>query len=179
VSSPDALRGLASVGRAPEWSAIARRIAASVTAASLAAAGLATAPGPAAAASTPRPAARYAAGPHREPYRDPTAAAVRSLVLPGWGQHYNGEGGKGNLFTCGVLAGALFAARVVQVGSSTHGQEFERGAGLSVMIATWGWSIVDAYTSAPHINRENGYELDALAPGPDRGVWVVVLRVRW
>lgn len=123
-------------------------------------------------------AAQRAGGNREEPYRDPTSAAARSLVFPGWGQHYNGEPTKGTLFTFGVATGALFAFELLQLASSERGQEFERGVGVAIMALTWTWSIADAYIVAPRINAENGYDLGVLPPAePD--VRVTLLSARF
>ena len=111
------------------------------------------------AAASPYAIAQTLPAAHREPYRDPMGAAGRSLVFPGWGQHYNGQSNKGYVFTAGVATGALFAFELLQLASSDRHRAFERGAGLAFMGLVWGWSVVDAYATAPKVNLENGYDI--------------------
>jgi|GEM_PF-3886622 len=94
-------------------------------------------------------------------YRDksPALAALFSVLLPGGGQYYNGEIGKGIAFTAtsvgGYLGGFVFlvAALVPE-----DGNDLFAGLGLACWVVSIGshiWSIVDAPISANKINQKN------------------------
>ncbi len=67
-------------------------------------------------------------------YKNPTTAAVLSMIIPGMGQAYNGQSALGMLFAFGAGIGLLFA--------------------LVPGILIWLFSIYIAYSSARSINRE-------------------------
>lgn len=64
---------------------------------------------------------------------DPLLATVLSLVVPGLGQFYNGEPGKGTAIFLGVVLSVQLLAVLV---------------GFLSLPALWGWGIYDAYHSA-------------------------------
>lgn len=110
--------------------------------------------------------AESAPGPQREPYRDPAVTAVRSLVLPGWGQHSNGESGKGWLFTSMAIFGVLLGTEVISPGLLKGNHEehnLEKSLGWFLYGGTVVWATADAYTRAAALNRENGYQVASLA----------------
>ena len=85
-----------------------------------------------------------------------TKAALRSMFLPGVGQIYNDEIGKG-LCICGVYIFLLFyvIVRVISLVRQNHNGEFiERGDYATtvflgvIVIGIWIYSMVDAYNNA-------------------------------
>jgi len=95
-------------------------------------------------------------------YRSPEGAALRSLVVPGWGQHYNGETQKGWILGSIALVGLLMGTKVISPGVLSHGGEkrnLERGLGWFIYGGTVAWATFDAYSRAEAIDRENGYDL--------------------
>jgi hypothetical protein len=117
-----------------------------------------------------------------EPYRDPNLAAIKSMVLPGWGQFANEQPNKGAALVTNAIVGLLLATDTVSFWSSGSGADLERALGW----LAYGLGAVaggyDAYKNAAALNRENGYLLDeAAAPGRgrDRQLRVVVWRHRF
>lgn len=111
--------------------------------------------------------------------RTPLEAGVRSLVAPGWGQAYNGDGDKALLFGLGGYGGLVTTAALAAgtVATSLAYDAVEPGPGLpaaqasararelfeqrsALLLATtvaggvttliWGGGVVDALASAPH-----------------------------
>ena len=72
-------------------------------------------------------------------FKNPTVATLLSFFIPGLGQFYNGQVGKGILFL--VLIGISCVLMVVIVG-------FILGT------IVWIWSMVDANTSAKRVNEQ-------------------------
>ena len=101
------------------------------------------------------------------PRKDPAVAFVLSLLIPGAGQVYNGEVGKGVL-QFGLDVGATVLCLTNLPGTEWVEQGYWSGyvrdtgdeglfnAGLAMMIVTDLWSMIDAPLSASAINRRNG-----------------------
>jgi TM2 domain-containing membrane protein YozV len=95
------------------------------------------------------------------PKKDPAVAFVLSLLIPGAGQVYNGEVGKGAL-QLGLDVGATVLWLTNVPGTDWSGYERDTGdaglfnAGLAIMVVTDLWSMIDAPLSASAINRRNG-----------------------
>jgi TM2 domain-containing membrane protein YozV len=70
--------------------------------------------------------------------KDPGVAALISFFLPGGGQLYNGQAGKGIAFIF-VMIVNFFLLFI--------------GIGFLTGIATWIWSMIDAHQVADRINR--------------------------
>jgi hypothetical protein len=124
--------------------------------------------------------AAEASPPSREPYRVPEWAALRSLALPGWGQHYNGEGSKGWVLTTVAVVGLLLASKTVSTGllaGNIEENDLERDLGWFLYGGSVAWATVDAYLRAQVVNRENGYDLDLDSPGGTTGPRVTLLRL--
>lgn len=68
-------------------------------------------------------------------------AAVLSLVIPGAGQIYNGQIGKGLLILIGVPLLVVFSFLTLFIT-------------LIVALVVWLWGIFDAYKTAERINSE-------------------------
>jgi len=89
--------------------------------------------------------------------RDPGMALFLSMILPGGGQFYNGQGGKGTFF---LLAGATSAVLFVSSGPGALADLGNRSAGTKLgfygMIGIGLWSMIDAPIMANRLNRENG-----------------------
>lgn len=86
--------------------------------------------------------------------KSPTTAFILSLVggatiLPGLGQHYNGEHNKGLLMGAVWFAGWIIAARTLDTDYEKEGQI----VGLPLVFAAFIWSCVDAPISANKINK--------------------------
>ena len=65
--------------------------------------------------------------------RHPGLAAVLSFVIPGLGQIYNGELGKGFGFVAGVVISGFLTAIYI---------------GVVLLVILWVWAVVDAYHTA-------------------------------
>jgi len=117
--------------------------------------------------------------------------ALSFFLLPGLGQFYNGDGGKGAaqliLYTGATV---LWAANLPQTEAiyvpggyygggyyteTTTGNEGLFTAGICVAGATWLWSWIDAPMTSSRKNRENGFSLRSppnfnftLRPDPKR-----------
>ncbi len=122
--------------------------------------------------------------------RRPSSAAVRSAVVPGWGQAFNNESGKGLLFfvtTVGLAAGSLIR---YSASRDTYNDYKKAGAregvlyddykdertqalamgGAALVLYTFG--IIDAYNKAykPLYSSDGGMNL-ALSPSETRVSW--------
>jgi len=97
--------------------------------------------------------------------KDPVLACILSVLVPGVGQIYNGQVGKGIGMMAGTYGALLLAA--VSVGdsygdyynnsySSSNSNYQLAGISLLAMVGFYVWSIVDAPLSASRINRQNG-----------------------
>jgi len=75
----------------------------------------------------------------RQPLKNPGLAAVLSFFIPGVGQIYNGQLGKGLIILL-VLVPVNIALSLVVVGFFTG-------------FVTWVWGIYDAYRTAEQFNR--------------------------
>jgi len=147
--------------------------------------------------SPPTPRANTRSAPRAEPqvyrrpadYRDPSTALLFSMLVPGGGQFYNGEVGKGMLALGGTIGGiVMFAANypVAGYGVAESGNAGASLAGLGIVLVTGIWSMVDAPQSARRINDE-AYALEGGRDGvqvcvaPDRhaGETCPVVGVRW
>lgn len=80
-------------------------------------------------------------GPYR--YRSPGLAFLLSFIIPGVGQYYNGQVGKGVVQEILVFGGII-------AGASTNEEIFFAFAGVGAL-----WSWIDAPISAGNINRRN------------------------
>jgi len=91
-------------------------------------------------------------------------AFVLSLLIPGGGQFYNGQGGKGAI----MLGLSVVGAALIISGSegdpyydyyrdSNSGDETKTGLGAFLLVGSALWSLIDAPISASAINRKNGY----------------------
>jgi len=103
-------------------------------------------------------------------YKNPGTALLWSLLIPGGGQFYNGQTGKGILMlgvsvaSWGVyVVGAAVAANSYDDSGAAVGLLLDL-AGLAGVIGTSIWSMVDASNSAKRLNMQNGlglyYKLD-------------------
>jgi hypothetical protein len=111
-----------------------------------------------------------------EPFRSPELAALQSLVLPGWGQHYIQEPKKGWGFMGVAAAGLLIALDVV--GAPFLEDDHEEGLGWMLYGLSTAWSVIDAYTGADRLNRENGYDIGGV-PRPDAQTRVTLVSLRF
>jgi hypothetical protein len=113
---------------------------------------------------------------YHEAYRSPEAAALRSLVLPGWGQHYNGEPNKGWVLGSIAALGLLLGTEVIKPGILSRDNDrhnLEKSLGWFCYGGSVAWATADAYLRAQTINRENGYDL--AFEGDGSRVWHVTL----
>jgi hypothetical protein len=93
--------------------------------------------------------------------KDPAAACILSILLPGGGQYYNGQYGKGALMT------GLSLASIVGVAASANSYHYDDygyyhsdsgfAAGFFALlyVGTYLWSVIDAPISANKINKQN------------------------
>lgn len=99
--------------------------------------------------------------------KDPGTATILSFLLPGGGQFYNEEPGKGIcfmlLYGAGmymVYDGSLGASKSVIIHGSYGNGLTEMYAGCGISLVTWIWSMVEASSAANEINRRNGISFD-------------------
>ncbi len=99
------------------------------------------------------------------PRKNPLLAGCLSGFLPGLGQFYNGESGKGTI-QMGMALGGLSVALIGVLASavetwndwgtdSTDAPETIVGVGGVLFISAWVWSVIDAPSSAKKINNQN------------------------
>jgi TM2 domain-containing membrane protein YozV len=81
---------------------------------------------------------QYAMAPYNRK-KDPAVATLLSFLLPGIGQLYNGQVGKGVGF---ILLSMFVNFPLMFV-----------GIGFFTMLATWVWGMIDAHSTAEKINR--------------------------
>jgi len=102
------------------------------------------------------------------PKKQPVVAFGLSLFVPGVGQFYNGQPGKGAIFLGGYLTGwGLMIAGAVKTytqGTSNNGGNSLFWAGIVVGGVSWVGSVIDAPASARNINHRRGYS-SLNAPG--------------
>jgi TM2 domain-containing membrane protein YozV len=88
--------------------------------------------------------------------KSPAAACILSIVVPGLGQHYNGQHLKGAVQEVLFVAGATMVLVSVASGlSDWSGEGWEPAVGTTGLIITGGsylWSVIDAPISASRIN---------------------------
>ena len=95
-------------------------------------------------------------------YKNPGTALLWSLLIPGGGQFYNGEAGKGILMLGMSVGFDVLSA----IGSSMYVYDYSSGGillelvGLAGVIGTSIWSMVDASNSAKKLNFQNGLGLN-------------------
>lgn len=65
--------------------------------------------------------------------RYPGIAAVLSFIIPGLGQIYNGELGKGFSFVAGIVISSFLTAIFI---------------GVIFLVILWIWAVIDAYKTA-------------------------------
>ena len=116
-----------------------------------------------------------------EPYRNPETVALRSLVVPGWGQQVNGQSGKGWFLTGLAVFGILLGTETLELGLLTGGREkhnLERDLGWFMYAGAVAWATIDGYMVAQRLNRENGYDIAHWpGPAPSRGAQLTLVRV--
>lgn len=122
--------------------------------------------------------------------RTPRASAIRSALVPGWGQSFNNEKGKGLLFF--VITTALTVGSVVRYGDARDSYKEYKAlgskngvlyddyqdervqalvmGGAALVLYTFG--IIDAYRRAytPLYSRDGGMDI-ALSPSETRVIW--------
>lgn len=84
--------------------------------------------------------------------KSPTAAAIRSAVLPGWGQWYNGAPVKGvilGLITLGATANTAYRyLQMRRAGSYSYDLTTAFLGALILNVAAWGYTVADAFVDA-------------------------------
>ncbi len=81
------------------------------------------------------------------PQKNPRLALIFSLVLPGAGQAYNGEWGKGAIQLGGAVFGAwMFADAILE-------DDTRMRTGFFILLGFQVWSVIDAPISAHRINK--------------------------
>ncbi|MDE0298560.1 MAG: hypothetical protein OXN17_08015 [Candidatus Poribacteria bacterium] len=94
--------------------------------------------------------------------KNPASASCLSCMIPGLGQFYNGEPGKGCL-QFGMVSGGLtyaFLVGMVEIynsfgGGSSDSSDAAFYGSLGVAAVGWLWSVIDAAESAKRINERN------------------------
>ncbi len=100
-------------------------------------------------------------GPHRKvesgPKKEPAEAFFFSLLIPGAGQVYNGQPGKGLFFFGGYLTGWGLLFKGYADSWSSDGGYGTTLIGLVLGGGSWIVSMIDAPVSAGNLNRRRGY----------------------
>ena len=108
--------------------------------------------------------------------KSPTTAMIRSLVLPGWGQFYNGKKFKGSLVAAAEVGSVVaFFVRRDQINKEVRpvGEPPKRNFYLLSSIGIVFYSVVDAFVDA-HLDDFDWGELTYRPE--DRAVMVGVRR---
>jgi hypothetical protein len=109
-------------------------------------------------------------------YKNPGEAALFSFLIPGVGQMYNGQVGKG---VAVLLVSAGATALIIHAGVSSTTCEFGNtcgddaaplAIGGGVFLATWIYSMVDAYGTAKRHNKQMGFRVGAIPVTPHVGM---------
>jgi hypothetical protein len=87
-------------------------------------------------------------------FKDPGTATILSVVIPGGGQFYSGETGKGAVIL-GVGMGGLIAGSVIAAGSAETSTA-PLLLGSLAYLGAWVYGIADASASAQRMNTKNG-----------------------
>jgi TM2 domain-containing membrane protein YozV len=89
--------------------------------------------------------------------KDPALACLFSFFLPGTGQFYNGEAGKGAIMLGASAVGSILLLSSV-ADDLRYGDRSNDNAtfGAVLFLSAWLWSVIDAPISASRINRQNG-----------------------
>jgi hypothetical protein len=101
-------------------------------------------------------------------YKSPGEAALFSFLIPGVGQMYNGQAGKGVallLVSSGGLVVAATAAKSCGLYSCSRNTA-PLVLGLGVSAVTWIASIIDAYGTANRLNAQRGFHVGAVPANP-------------
>jgi TM2 domain-containing membrane protein YozV len=95
-------------------------------------------------------------------YKSPTAAVLFSVLMPGGGQFYNGQTGKGVLMLgVSVASWCVAAAGISSMDYEGNGASFlVYLVGLAGVAGTSIWSIADASNTARALNFKNGLSLN-------------------
>lgn len=121
------------------------------------------------------------------PKKSPSGAALRSLVIPGWGQYYNGKKIKAGLAfagEAGLLGMALHwnsrAADAKRANDETRQLQYEdwrNGCywGLAALIV---YSMLDAYVDAQLSDFDESPALGAMLPAPRAPVLALRVQIR-
>jgi TM2 domain-containing membrane protein YozV len=90
--------------------------------------------------------------------KEPALACVLSFLLPGLGQFYNGEAGKGAIMLGASFFGVILMASAINDELWTRQDSDAKGTfGVMIFLGAWLWSVIDAPISASKINRDNGW----------------------
>lgn len=119
--------------------------------------------------------------PEREPYRDPTWAAVQGLVIPGSVHLKHGEEGWGTYHLTGAIFTLPFALGLVQI-PFLDDPDFSQGIGIVSYVLGAGTAAYESYELVDRLNEENGYHLglsDRGVPARPPGVRVTLFATRF
>lgn len=119
--------------------------------------------------------------------KSPSGAALRSLVIPGWGQYYNGKKIKAGLAfagEAGLLGAALYwnsraadAKRANDDDNRLLFEDWRNGCywGLAALIV---YSMLDAYVDAQLSDFDESPALDATLLAPRAPVFALRVQIR-
>ena len=88
-------------------------------------------------------------------YRSPFGASVLSFFVPGLGQFYNGQTGKGIIMSSTFAASYLLLFRGMMMSEYASNRLTPMNLSLIAILVNHIWSPIDAYHSAKSINRRN------------------------
>jgi hypothetical protein len=103
-------------------------------------------------------------------YKSPGEAALFSFIIPGAGQMYNGQVGKG-VGLLVISGGALIAGAAMSNNANCNGftcnQDYTPLAiGAVVSVGVWIYSIFDAYGTAKQHNAQAGFRVGGIPVRP-------------
>ena len=114
--------------------------------------------------------------------KEPVVSFLLSLLVPGAGQYYNGESGKGTVMLVGSIVGlSMFVAGAEDNIGNWDVDDDDGIGGFGALLWLGGalWSVIDAPIAANRINEQNmqRLQLGAILPtrgNPDVGMFVTM-----
>lgn len=92
----------------------------------------------------------------------PATAFTRSLLMPGWGQIYNGEELKGTLLLSGAIVGILGITIGVNVINAP--EDLVGYSSLALLGGCYLYSLIEAPLFAARWNKKHGFKLNGRSP---------------
>lgn len=87
-------------------------------------------------------------------FKDPGTATILSVVIPGGGQFYSGETGKGAMILGVGMGGLIVGSALTASSSDANATPFLLGT--LAYLGAWVYGIADASSSAQRMNTKHG-----------------------